>query len=223
MKSVTRSKSDAAMTIPIIDISPLRDSSSSLEARQKVARQIGEACEGVGFMIIINHGVKQTILNKVWKDTEEFFDLPIEKKVGKDNYLLMSDEFPYGYSPYGGEILEKGSDEGQSQSSQPKAGDMKEMFSCGPYMEGAGVPLPRYPDEPASMAQSWRSYFEEMEALSQGLMRGFALSLDLKEDFFVDKTNLHASSIRALNYPKIEGHTPEPGRIRASAHTGKHV
>jgi isopenicillin N synthase-like dioxygenase len=220
MRSVARAKSDN-IGIPIIDVSVLRDPKSSLESRKKVARQIGDACENVGFIIIVNHGVNPTALNNIWKDTQDFFDLPLEKKVGKDNFLLMSDDFPYGYSPFGGEVLEKG-DEGVHGAKTPagqKAGDMKEMFSCGPYMEGAGVPLPRYPNEPKRMAASWRAYFEEMEKLSQALMRGFALALDVKEDFFVDKTNLHASSIRALNYPRIEGYKPVPGRIRASAHT----
>jgi len=208
--------------IPIIDIAPLRDPSSSLESRKIVAKQIGDACEGIGFFIIVNHGVKQSIMDKVWNDTQEFFDLPLETKIGKNSELLMADDFPYGYSPYGGETLSKGKEaEGlEDTSDNAKAGDMKEMFAIGPYLEEAGVPLPRYPPELPSMATSWRAYFEEMEELSQGLMRGFALSLDLKEDWFVSKSNIHASSIRALNYPRLEGQSPpEPGRIRASAHT----
>jgi isopenicillin N synthase-like dioxygenase len=209
--------------IPIIDIGPLRDSNSTLEERTIVAKKIGEACEGIGFFIIVNHHVNQNIFNQVWKDTQDFFDLPLEKKIGKNSELLMTDDFPYGYSPYGGETLSKGKEaEGaEDQEDNANLGDMKEMFSCGPYLKEAGVPLSRYPtDEPKTMAQSWRAYYEEMENLSQGLMRGFALALDLEEDWFKSKTNLHASSIRALNYPKIEGQSPpKPGQIRASAHT----
>lgn len=101
-----------------------------------------------------------------------------------------------------------------------KAGDMKELFSVGPYLPEAGLPLPRYPSAPASMASSWRAYFEAMEGLSGSLMRGFALALDLDERWFEAKTNRHASSLRALNYPSLADAPPStPGQMRASAHT----
>lgn len=51
-------------------------------------------------------------------------------------------------------------------------------------------------------------------------MRGFALSLRLEEDWFASKTNRHASSLRALNYPSLgPGFEAVPGQMRASAHT----
>ena len=94
------------------------------------------------------------------------------------------------------------------------------MFSVGPYLEAAEMPLPRYPSEPASMGASWRGYFEAMEGLAASLMRGFALSLELEEGWFESKVDRHASSLRALNYPALEGMPrPEPGQMRASAHT----
>jgi len=58
-----------------------------------------------------------------------------------------------------------------------KAGDMKEMFSVGPYLAAAGMPLPRYPTAPATMAGDWQRYFEAMEvtiALSASHMQGLA-------------------------------------------------
>jgi isopenicillin N synthase-like dioxygenase len=54
-------------------------------------------------------------------------------------------------------------------------------------------------------------------------MRGFALSLDLDEHWFVAKNDRHASSLRALNYPALGPGSPhppsQPGQMRASAHT----
>lgn len=53
-------------------------------------------------------------------------------------------------------------------------------------------------------------------------MRGFALSLELDEHWFVSKNDKHASSLRALNYPALGAGSslqPKPGQMRASAHT----
>jgi len=46
-----------------------------------------------------------------------------------------------------------------------KKGDMKEMFSIGPYQASAGMPLPRYPPTPAKMQAHWQNYFEAMEVM----------------------------------------------------------
>lgn len=187
---------------------------------------------------IRNHGVGDEVIDEVWDDTRAFFDLPVADKMGPNNELLMTDDFPYGYSPYGGEKLAKGqidvdgeaidkggnASEGDAAGVKKAAGDMKEMFATGPYLPEAMMPLPRYPASPSRMAASWRHYFEAMEGLSASLMQGFALSLDLEEKWFEAKVTRHASSLRALNYPStLEGGKAVapavPGQMRASAHT----
>jgi len=208
-----------ALEVPVVDIRALRDPGASPADRLVVAKTIGAACETIGFLVITNHGVPESVIDGAWKDTHDFFDLPLDKKLGPDSFLLMTDEYPYGYSPFGGEVLSKGKElEEELGAEAAKKGDMKEMFAVGAYNEAAAMPLPRYPSEPGSMGQSWRAYYGAMEDLSQALMRGFALSLDLPENWFEDKTDRHASSLRALNYPTVD-QEPEPGQTRASAHT----
>jgi isopenicillin N synthase-like dioxygenase len=74
-----------------------------------VAQQIGTACEEVGFFVVTNHGVDQHTIDKAWNDTQSYFDMPVENKVGGPGArLLMTNDFPYGYSPFGGEVLSKG-------------------------------------------------------------------------------------------------------------------
>jgi hypothetical protein len=53
------------------------------------------------------------------------------------------------------------------QAGVGKKGDMKEMFSVGPYQASAGMPLPRYPPTPANMRADWQNYFEAMEVLDK--------------------------------------------------------
>lgn len=217
--------SASATPIPIIDVGTLRQASSPLAERVRVGKQIGKACEEVGFFVIVNHGVGEATTGAAWDQTAAFFDMPIEAKVGPGKHLLMTDTFPYGYSPFGGEKLDKGKvmvdgEANDDEALKGKAGDMKEMFSVGPYLPEAGMPLPRYPDVPTGMAPAWRAYFEAMECLSADLMKGFALALDLEEGWFEGKVDKHASSLRALNYPSLAGQpVPQPGQMRASAHT----
>ena len=93
-----------------------------------------------------------------------FFDQDTAVKLGEDSYLLMTDEYPYGYSPFGGEVLSKG-EEGEKSKNEvpekeapttPKLGDMKEMFAVGPWNEAAGMPAVRYPATPVRMQAAWQ-------------------------------------------------------------------
>ena len=59
-----------------------------------------------------------------------------------------------------------------------------------------------------------------MSDLANSILKAFALTLGLpSEDYFEQFTDHHGSAMRALNYPSLDGQTPVPGQIRASAHT----
>ena len=220
-------------SIPVIDVGPLVSESASNPEKLAVAKEIGEACENVGFFAIQNHGVDRKVIEKAWNETGNFFDLPVDVKVGEDGFLLMTDSFPYGYSPFGGEVLGKGDELGRSadgsdatstgKENRPaggREGDMKEMFAVGPYNPGSGIPAPRFPPNATAFESATMTYYQSMEKLSAALMRGFALALDLEENWFVDKNDRHASTLRSLNYPTVSGmKPPKPGQMRASAHT----
>ena len=223
-------------SIPIIDVGALVTPSASAAAKLVVAAEIGDACEKVGFFVIRNHGVDRKVIDAAWEETSRFFDRPVDSKVGEDGHLLMTDTYPYGYSPLGGEVLGKGDElgrdagetnvgiggayDGQVQKPTSNAGDMKEMFAVGPYNEASGMPPPRYPPDSEAFQAATMAYYQSMEVLSAALMRGFALSLGLDEHWFVAKNDRHASTLRALNYPSVSGEVPpEPGQMRASPHT----
>ena len=67
------------MNIPIIDISPFfgRDSSS----KQDVARKVGYACEKIGFMVIVGHGVPESLVNQTSVVAKDFFALSYKEKM----------------------------------------------------------------------------------------------------------------------------------------------
>jgi isopenicillin N synthase-like dioxygenase len=81
-------------TIPIINLSP--SFSSSLSARQSVAREINEACTTVGFFYITGHGLETTCSNTL-KLAERFFhELPQE---AKEKIHMKNSRYFRGYEP----------------------------------------------------------------------------------------------------------------------------
>lgn len=66
------------MAIPVIDLSPLWDSSPS--GKSKVAEEFTFAFQEVGFAYIINHRVPQAIINEVFAQHRKFHALPMQEK-----------------------------------------------------------------------------------------------------------------------------------------------
>ena len=204
--------------VPIIDVSKLRSIGNGNEIDEDVkavAEEINRACEEVGFFIIKNHGVDQTVIEEAWQMTKDYFD---QAESIKRSEAAMTDDYPYGYSGYGEEILSRGKEfeEGRKMSIKP---DLKEMFTLGPYDEASGMPSPQWPSTPNGFKEKELKYYRAMEDLAASLMKGFTLALDLPLDFFEDKMKGHCSAMRTLNYPHVNPDLIEEGQLRASVHT----
>lgn len=61
--------------VPIIDISALFGGDTA--ACREVANKIGQACRDIGFIVIVGHQVRDELIDRVWKSTQSFFDLPV--------------------------------------------------------------------------------------------------------------------------------------------------
>lgn len=97
--------------------------------------------------------------------------------------------------------------------------DLKELFTIGPENPASGMPARIWPEHPVDFEAKWSAYYKAMETTAGHLLRAMAIALDLPENFFDQFTDHHASALRALNYPALDGIKPLPGQIRASAHT----
>jgi isopenicillin N synthase-like dioxygenase len=203
--------------VPIISLQNRPKDEETLHA---IAKQIGDACENIGFLVITDHGVDQSTIDTAWKATRDFFDQSTKYKL---RYKTVDEaEYPYGYSPMMGESLASGLEKEQrgevDSSVHTSTADLKEMFSIGPYNPASGMPLPRWPGQPAGFEQAWMGYYMAMEQLSSHMLSLFARALDLSPAWFEDKIDKHRCSLRALNYPEQDT-PPAPGQIRAGAHT----
>ena len=149
-----RAFSTPAQIIPVVDFSPFLEGTE--EGKRKVASEIGFACEEIGFLVLKNHGVNDQVIDSMWQQTRAFFDLPLEHKL---KGLEMTADYPYGYSPLGGETLSKGKDKekGEINVAFP---DLKEMFSIGPYNPKSGSPPQRYPEYPVGFRAAQLAYYK---------------------------------------------------------------
>lgn len=68
-----------AASLPVIDFS--RWLKGSPGEKKAVAKDLAEACRGVGFVYIVNHGVTPELLDEAFGWSKKLFDLPEDKKM----------------------------------------------------------------------------------------------------------------------------------------------
>jgi len=197
--------------LPIIDVGGL--SSPHAADRRAVANELRTACAYNGFFYISNHGISAGLVNRVFAEAEAFFVLPAADKVAIDKARSAANR---GYEPLSGQTLEIGAPP-----------DLKEGFYLGPEHD---------PDDPRVRAgkfnhgpNQWplqlpafrpvmERYFGEMLVLSERLMEGLALSLDLPETYFASFCRSAMATLRLLHYPPQPANA-NPGLKGAGAHT----
>jgi isopenicillin N synthase-like dioxygenase len=203
--------------IPVIDVAPFL--AGSLAGKRTVARAMGEACMDLGFFSIVGHGVPPALMRRMLDISRAFFDLPLTEKL---KVKQPRPEQSRGYIGLGQENLS------YSRGDRSTA-DLKELFAIGP-IDVPDEPYYYHPDaypsfaanvwpaQPAAFRAVWTEYYRTLEKLAWSIMRMCALALALPEDFFWRYIDKHISGIRVNHYPEQQVE-PQPGQIRAGAHT----
>ena len=181
------------------------------------AKKIDNHLQKIGFLIIINHGISKTCLNNISLVLDIFFN---QNENFKKRFQAPYNGYPYGYFVSESETLAKSI----GNNTPP---DLKESFNGGPIR----VPskniskeafdfcyLPTIWPEIENFKKYWEIYYNEMENLAKRLMSVFAISLNLKANYFNKYINNPISALRALNYPKITKKVL-PNQQRAGEHT----
>ncbi len=197
--------------IPVIDIGGLR--SAEIRDRKAVATEIRKASHAVGFFYITNHGIEDPVVDRMFAEIKRFFDLPLEVK---NQIAITKSPISRGFEPIGYQTLD-----------QTAAPDLKEGFYIG-VERGPDDPLvqartPNHgPNQWPSDLPGWRSqmeqYFDLMLGLSQQLLRGLALSLDVDEYYFDCMTNNPMAILRLLHYPPHPAQA-SPEQLGCGTHT----
>ncbi|KAJ4970298.1 hypothetical protein NE237_003397 [Protea cynaroides] len=174
------------LNLPVIDLSS--------SDRISTAKSIRRACVDHGFFYLVNHGVGEELLKRVFEESKKFFLLPLEQK------MKLKRKENRGYTPIYAEKLD---------TLLNSRGDQKEIFHVGPIEGTMTVTnLNQWPSEGNLEALPfWRltmeSYYREVLTVGKSLLSLMALALNLEENFFEKVGALDApmSFLRLLHYP----------------------
>jgi isopenicillin N synthase-like dioxygenase len=186
--------------------------------RREIAGAVDASLKELGFFVITDHGVPGALIDATVAACNGFFDLPMDEKLAIRSAVQGS---PRGYAPMGLETL-------AASLGHKTPPDIKEGFSMGPLeiaaekavIAGIGATYTpnRWPARPAGFRDTVMDYYRAMERLTALLMEIFAAAMALPPRFFVDRFSAHNSTLRLTHYPPQTA-SPEPGQLRAGAHT----
>ena len=192
------------MDIPVLDLD--RYERGGILDKIDFTDNIGNAFERIGFVSIINHGIDNILIERLYDNIKRFFSLPLDIKKTYEKAGLHGQR---GYTSYGTEHA-KGS----------AAPDLKEFFQYGQLVpdDGQGTTYPKnviveeIPDFNTVFDHAYKS-FEHAGGL---LLRSISSYLGLDEDYFDERILYGNSILRAIHYPPI---VQEPKTsIRAEQH-----
>ena len=169
------------MYLPTIDLS---------RGPEAVADEVRRACEDVGFLTIVGHGVDAELIEEVAARSRAFFDLPDAEKE-RFRAPAVTPGLPV-YRPLGAERLGANA-------------DRKASLDWGPSLAGVGWPSPQ-------LRNAYERYYAEMLRVAGSLVHSFALALGLGEHDLDGFFDYRSSSLRVIDYPA------GAGGARAGAH-----
>lgn len=207
-------------SIPVIDFANWSSSDSTPEQRLSIAQDLVQACQKVGFVYIINHGVPPSLLSEAFSISKELYDLPLEKKM-----LAPHPDGPTVHRGYSYPGLEKVS---QVISSDEKLGeelrqvkDCKESYEIGSEQnsEQPNVWLP--PSILPSFQPFMTTFYWSLSTLSHSILSAIGLGLGLHpHSHLVSFHSGHNNQLRLLHYPPIAASEIEDGlSARMPAHS----
>ncbi len=181
--------------------------SDDIARKQKFINEIGNAYENIGFVALKGHFLDDNLVDNLYKEIKNFFDLPVSVK---EKYEIPGIGGQRGYVSFGKESA-KGK----------KEGDLKEFWHFGQYVDAASKYANEYPDnvevnELTEFNKVGKQTYQMLEKTAKYVLRSLALHLNLEEIYFDNFIKDGNSILRPIHYPPIK--TEPKGAERAAAH-----
>ncbi len=218
-----------ASEIPVIDVAGMLGGGSAAADRRRIAAEVRDAATNNGFFYIRNHGVPPEVTDAAHRAALDFFRQP---RAAKDRAAAARSGNFNGYKPPGSLRLNpfESVDVRESFSwtydpaFDPAVGgggaaavppEVARHLRCGDYCWEATSNLPHFE---GAIVGLWRACL----AVARELVRIFALSLDLPEDFFAAKLRYPDAALSVNYYPPIAAPAC-PGDPGAPVSIGSHT
>jgi isopenicillin N synthase-like dioxygenase len=197
-----------SINIPRLDLADYLNGSA--EDKKRFSDNIGRAFNETGFVTITNHGLSKELIDRLYAQVQEFFNLPEEEKLKYEKVELAGQR---GYTS-----------KGREKAKDAKTPDLKEFWQTGQYVEDGDVIKAEYPDnvmveEVPGFNTVTKEIYQKLETAGRHLLKAIAVYLNLPEDYFEDKVHNGNSILRAIHYFPIENPDALPAdAVRAGAH-----
>ena len=197
-------KMTSTESIPVIDLGPtLRGDRGAFE---RTVEQVRAASEHLGFFFIGNHGVPQSLIDRMFDQTERFHALPLERKL---EVKALSTSL--GYLPLGGQT---------QRSYEALYGASKHPDRSASFYIRREY-LPEHPDRvarrPWALDNHWpqdlpgfrqtaQEYFAALTRVARRVLVLHATALGMAPDFLVEHDAFRDGNhtLRLLHYPAAD-------------------
>lgn len=161
-----------------------------LQKQNEFVDKLGQALGTYGFVLIINHGISETIINEAYNSAKDLFGLPLDHK---KNYLNLQPNRGYkGYEP----------------NRQDKKSDLQEYWHVGANLsikrsKNLGVPgIPKnvWPKEIPAFRKNLTLLHREISKKSQPILEACSLYMGTDRNFLSELTHFGDSIMRVIHY-----------------------
>mgnify|MGYP001236615358 CR=1 FL=1 len=175
--------------------------------RKEFCEQLWDGFQYFGFIILKDHPIPESLLNKAYKMSQDFFNLP---ESTKKNYAGVGGG-QRGYTPFGTENA-KG-------NAHP---DLKEFWHIGRDLKESNenysrIPQNLWPEEVTEFKSTFQQLFKALDDTGNIMLEALTPSLDVPKDYFETLTRDGDTKLRLLHYPPIPDDA-DPNCVRAAAH-----
>jgi isopenicillin N synthase-like dioxygenase len=175
-------------------------------------KQIRYACEVVGFLTVLSHGIDEELLQRFYDAKVAFF----KRKQGEKEKFRMQEGTVRGYFGQGDENLEQvGDDASEAQKAAlrnasgivdqdapvSKPSDTKEGLDLNGADASGDSPWSTPCAVPEEMEAVQAEYAKALRGLAERIMRLVALAFDEPEDKYTKHMDKCLATLRSLHYP----------------------
>lgn len=202
-----------ANELPVIDFAPM--SGTNEQAKERVAREVHDACRDIGFLTIVNHPVPPEKIREIFRQSKRFFALPLQEKMhaymGNSNlfrgYLPMDE--PGKKHAYRGKAIEGFQPHLDPARMKARKPHKNEAFQASLELPPddpdviAGKPLHGHNQWPANLPgfkEAVLDYHTTMTAFAALLASVFARGLKMPPDYFAQFYKKPLIQVRMLHY-----------------------
>ena len=198
--------------IPLIDLAPIAN--GDLSGARKIAPALRHALEEIGFLMIVNHGVPQALVDQTFAQAKRFHDQGMAAK-----QAVLMNSHNNGYMAMGRYNVST------SRVSEDAMPDMNEAFVI-KRERPADDPLAKsgrrfagpneWPADLPGFREAVLAYTDAVDAMGRRLLPAVALALELEADTFDAAFAESQFSFRLSHYPCVER---QPRQYGIAPHT----